>query len=186
MSYVGPNHQAYDMRQYYDFVDLRGKAKSGYGYPSSELSSVPDNTIAGIIYKTKDFSRFAKIVKISGFEGLLSDPQANITLFVPSDSYLNKKYSPDFFDKIDRGAAAKIVRFSTMNRMIDKKLLQSSPSSYYPTRDRSHGLFVTNNYETILQGCTRVIHWNYKVDNGLIHVVDNLLYFEDMPSVPYY
>lgn len=177
MSYIGPSNQAYDIKQYYDLGDLRSKKGKQF--------CVEPNSISGAIYENKDLTIFSNILKISGMEGLLSDPQANVTIFVPSDTHLKQKFSLLFFKNMDRGTARKIIIFSMLNRVIDKKLLQSSLTSYYPTKDRSHNLYVTNYCETVLQGCTRVIHWNYKVDNGMIHIVDNLLYFDDLPSVSY-
>lgn len=176
MSYIGPNHQMYDIRQYQYIRDLCGPKKD-------TLSAIPDNSLSGVLKSTPDFSKFAQIVEKSGLSGILSSYQANATLFVPSDKYL-ECYDQVFFDQMDRGTALKIVMYSMMNRVIDKKLLQSSPTSSYPTKDRSHNLFVSNKFDTLLNGRVRVIHWNYKVDNGMIHVVDGLLFYEDIPSVP--
>ena len=44
------------------------------------------------------------------------------------------------------------------------------------TKLRTNRMYITTVDDvTQLPGCTSVIHWNYKVGNGLIHVVDNLL-----------
>lgn len=178
MSYIGPNHQMYDIRQYYDMGDIR-KTKPSTGVTQE------DNSITGVIRKTPDFSIFSHILRTSGMEDKLAGIQADITIFVPSDDFLRKKYSPEYFSKIDRGDALKIILFSTMDRVLNKKILQSSPTSFYPTRDRSHDMFISNSkYETIIQSYAKVIHWNYKVDNGIIHVIDDLLYFSDIPGVP--
>ena len=130
----------------------------------------------GVIQKTPDFSIFAHILKLSGMEEKLASGNANVTIFVPSNQFLVQKYTKEYFEKLDRGDALNIILFSTMNRILNKKILQSSPTSLYPTKYRSHYMPVFNGeYDTFLQTHTKVIHWNYKVDNGIIHVVDDLL-----------
>ena len=63
-----------------------------------------------------------------------------------------------------------------MNRKIDKSLLQSSPVSVFPTIDRSNSMYVnTVSGITQIGRCTTVIHWNHPANNGIIHVIDNLL-----------
>jgi uncharacterized surface protein with fasciclin (FAS1) repeats len=174
MSYIGPNHEMYDMRQYYNIgIDLRASKQSA--------SLEPDNTLNGVIQNKAEFSKFGKIITTAGLEGILSSSQANFTIFVPTDESL-KDYPLEFFTQMDRGTAYRILMFSMMERVIDKELLQSSRTSYFPTRDRSHNLYVDNTAETILENRFKIIHWNHKVDNGMIHVVDGLLYFPDIPN----
>ncbi len=165
---INPGVQAYDMRQMYDFVDWRSKQKPKL--------YVPPNTLMGIIKNNPDFTIFTNIVKKAKYEGKLSDQQSDFTLFVPSDAYLRKKYSNKFLSSIDDGLARQIMSFSMMNRKLDKQLLQSSPVSTFPTLDRSNSMLIhTVSDKTQLPNFTGVVHWNQPADNGIIHVIDNLL-----------
>ena len=165
---IGPYTQAYDMRQMYDFVDLRKKKEKKCPFN--------DNTLMGIIGNHSDFTIFAKIVEKARYSGKLSELQADYTIFVPSDNELRKKYSQQFIDNIDDGLARQILAFSMMKRKLDKNLLQSSPVSILPTMDRSNLMHInTVNGITKLPNCTTVIHWNHQADNGIVHVIDNLL-----------
>ena len=63
-----------------------------------------------------------------------------------------------------------------MNRKIDQYLLQSSPVSIFNTLDSSNLLHIrTVDNITKLQNNTTVIHFNHPAENGILHVVDNLL-----------
>lgn len=165
---VGPYKEFYDMKHMYDFVDLRPTKPVSYSFNK--------NSLTGIIMNHPDFTIFSKIIQKAQFESKLSQKQADYTIFVPSDTELQKKYSEEFLENIDIGTSRQILSFSTMNKKIDRYLLQSSPVSIFPTLDRTNSLNVsTENNVTKLQKCTTVIHWNHPADNGLIHVIDNLL-----------
>jgi len=62
-----------------------------------------------------------------------------------------------------------------MNRILDKNLLQSSPTSLYPAIDRSLITISTVSDITMLENGITVIHWNQPATNGIIHVIDNIL-----------
>lgn len=165
---VGPYKEFYDMKHMYDLVDLRPTKPVSY--------SLDKNSLFGIIMNHPDFTIFSKIVQKAQAEGKLSQNQTEYTLFAPSDTELQKKYSKEFLDNIDIGLARQILSFSTMNRQIDKYLLQSSPKSIFPTLNRTSSLNIrTIDGVTKLQNHTTVIHWNHPAENGLIHVIDNLL-----------
>ena len=172
---IGPYTQAYDMRQMYDLVDLNPTCISRQKFP--------DNTLMGELDKNPDFSIFAEIVKKARYDIKLSEKQANFTLFVPSDNSLKQKYSKKALDSIDEGLARQILAFSLMKRKLDQNLLQASPTSLYPTLDRSSLMQITTvNGVSLIQKKVKVIHWNHLADNGLIHVVDDLLIPSTSPN----
>ena len=164
---INPGVQAYDFRHMYNFVDIRKEKTVCYDN---------NTTLMGIIKNNKDFSIFEKIVNKAGYELKLADKQSDYTVFVPSDEKLRMRYNQKYLDNIDKGFAKHIVSFSIMNRIIDKNLLQSSPVSIFPTIDRSNYIHIkTISDITYLTDDTKVIHFNQKADNGIIHVIDNLL-----------
>jgi uncharacterized surface protein with fasciclin (FAS1) repeats len=162
---INPASQIYDMKHMYDFTDHRSIKKCSY----------PEDSLMGIINSTSDFSIFAGIVKKARYDIKLSATQADYTIFVPSNFYLKQKYTDEYLNNIDEGFAIKIVNFSMMDRKIEQNVLQSSPSSTFPTINRSRIVIKTKNCVTLLQNSFKVIHWNYLASNGLIHVIDGLL-----------
>jgi hypothetical protein len=175
---IGPYNQAYDMQQFYSVPDLRGKDKP--------LAYAKDS-LMDIINTHPDFTLFSKIVRIARYDITLGGIQANFTIFVPSDSYLKSKYRPEFFDKMDVGLAKEICTYSSMNRVIDKRLLTASPSSYFPTVNRSNALNITTIRGVSMIGvpnCSssslgpkgvEIIHFDQPATNGLIHVTSDIL-----------
>jgi uncharacterized surface protein with fasciclin (FAS1) repeats len=164
----------YDMRHQWDFVDLRNELYS----TSMPVGNVCKNTIAGMLINTPDLSIFAKIVERARMMDYLNDAfdVQKHTMFVPSDQYLLKLHPKDYFNSIDIGVARSLVTFALMKGTITKRYFKGGPSSQFVTMNPVHKLFVTNiSDDTILSKNTRVIHWNHMVDNGVIHVTDNLL-----------
>ena len=163
---INPATQSYDFRHMYDFSDIRSK-------PTKVV--YPPNSLMDVIDSNEDFSIFCKIVKKTKYDIKLSSKQANFTLFVPSDFHLKQKYSPKFLNNIDVGLAHQILNFSMMNRILDKNLLQSSPTSLYPVINRSLITISTVSDITMLENGIKVIHWNQPASNGIIHVIDDIL-----------
>lgn len=164
---IGP-YQSY----MYNVADFRKKNQKNISY----LPANTKNTLMGVIENTPDFSIFASIVKKSRFAGKLSDKQSDYTIFVPSDEELKKKYNENVLNNIDDGLAKQIISFSMMNRKIDKQLLQSSQIAIFPTIDRTNSMHLhTINEITYLPNNTTIIHFNQPADNGIIHVIDNIL-----------
>jgi uncharacterized surface protein with fasciclin (FAS1) repeats len=136
---------------------------------------VNKNTVYGYIYNNPQFSKFRKIVEHATMRGQLNDDQFHCTLFVPSDE--NLKHIPhEWFDKMDNGLAKQILAASTLNRKIDKDLVTSSPVSYYTTKNPRARMYITNiSGKTRINECASVVGWNINMDNGMIHLVDNII-----------
>lgn len=167
MTSIGPYTESCDMKQMFSFSDYR-KPKPPTCYPK--------NSIMDIISRHPDLTLYSQIIKKANMDSTLSDSQANFTVFIASDTELKKKYTKEFFDKMDKGTAHQIMRTSMMNRQIDKYLIQSSPSSMLPTMDRSNTLYVnTVDGITYLPNGISFIHWNQPATNGLIHIIDDII-----------
>ena len=152
----------------FDFEDLQG--------PCLPKLKVAEDSIMGIIQRNPDFSEFHKVVKLARMEGRLGDPQFNSTIFIPSDKYLRHLYGQCFLDNMDDGTASQVVKFSTLDKVLDRALLQSSPSSWFITQNKISRLYVSNmNGHTVLNQCVNVVHFDMQASNGLIHVVDDFL-----------
>lgn len=170
---VYPNSQPYDLKHMYDMGDLRSSKK-----PKLD---VPDNSTMGYINSSDHFSLFRKIVNKSRMSGKLGDKQFQSTLFAAPDSELEKRYPPEFFDNMDIGLAHNIISYSTMDRKMDKKILTASPIANFNTKNNYNKLCITNiSGRTKLDSKVNIIHFNHPTDNGLVHIVDDLLYPQTM------
>lgn len=174
---IGPYTQSTDMKQMYNFADLN----------CLNLNSVCDNnTIMDIISKHPDLTIFNKIIEKAQYTDKLYDLDYDFTIFVPSDTELEQKYTKEFIYNIDKGFAIQILNISLMKRSLDKSILQTSQTSILPTLDRSNSIYIKtiddktslslsgniyNNYSII----PNVISWNHIASNGIIHITDNLL-----------
>jgi uncharacterized surface protein with fasciclin (FAS1) repeats len=145
------------------------------------------NSLMGIISKNPDFSKFKYIVELGKLEGILNDPQADFTLFIPSDRALRSLGSlgslgsngDDVFVNMDYATARHIVKGSMLDRKIPKELIQDSPASYFITKDPPNRLFVRNiSGRTYIGNEINVIHFDIQASNGIIHVVDKMIWTE--------
>ena len=66
-----------------------------------------------------------------------------------------------------------------LDRKIPSELLEDSPASYFMTKDPPNRLFVSNiSGRTYINNNVNVIHKDMMFANGIIHVVDALLWPE--------
>ena len=183
---LGPYTESYEFRHMYVEPE-----KCKRNNVNSKKSSVYyGNSIMGFIDQSIDnkgekaFSKFAALIKTANMEDQLSEMQANVTMFITPDEYL--KFPIEFFINMDIGLARKIVNFSTLNRKIDFLLLSSSPHQQFITRYPANKLnTVTINNSTTIHGCTKILKSDINLNNGMIHVVNNLLVPDSMASYVY-
>jgi uncharacterized surface protein with fasciclin (FAS1) repeats len=152
----------------FDQGDLRG--------PLPHKETCP-TTLSGIIARHPDFTHFNYLIKLANLEALLNEPEANLTLFVPSDMMLNKVVDPAVFLNMDLATARHVIFGSALQRKITSAVLEDSPASWMNTRDPVNRLFVTTVHgRTKINNSINVIHKDMQASNGLIHVVDNLIF----------
>jgi uncharacterized surface protein with fasciclin (FAS1) repeats len=130
-------NQGYDLRHEYSFRDWMG--------PRPEADAKP-NTLYFILKHNKDFSRFLYMVERAEMGGMFDSFESDFTLFVPSNAYLEGKYSEEYFTNMDRYTAIQIVRYH-------KNL----------------------NDQLILNECIKVVRPDVPVKGGLIHIIDGIL-----------
>ena len=132
-----------------------------------------DNSIMGILERNPDFSKFRYLVKLSKLQAQYNDPQANFTVFVPSDKTI-APLQDNWIVNTDLGYAVNIVRTSTVDRIISEDILQQSPAFYLLTKNMPNRLFITN-----ISGKTKIndacVLGYIGCSNGLIVVVDKLV-----------
>lgn len=155
----------FDMTHMYNMRDSRGcLPKKAYC----------ENSIMGIIEKNPDFSKFRYLIKLAKLDGSLNDPQANVTVFVPSDKAI-APLGDSWCVNADLGWAFNLVRTSTVNRRITLELLAQSPAFYLLTRNDPNRLFLSNiSGKTLINNDVCVLA-EIPCTNGSIIVVDKLI-----------
>jgi len=164
---MAPNSTPFDMSHMYNFQDLRGP---------TPVMKVDSNSILGYIRNSENFKLYDKIITLARMEGRFNDIQSNSTVFIVPDNILKKKYRKSYFDNMDDGMATQIMNYSTLNRKIDKFLLTSSPISEFETRNSAFRLCIRNiSNVSMINNKTKIIHFNQEANNGIIHMVDDIL-----------
>lgn len=164
--YNAPNSSSYMNSHMYEIQDLRTINNKP---PVYNKGSIMD-----IIATNSDFKNFYYIMRMSKLDYIYNDIQANFTLFVASDAQL-KDYE-NYITTIDQNTAVKIIKTSSLRKIIVSELLEDSPISYYNTLNTSAKLRVTSTLEgNIYINDKKVIQKDIKATNGIIQVIDGLL-----------
>ena len=169
---MGPYNQITDFTHMWDRID--SKPSITYQKPDRPFN----NSIYSKINNDKDFTIFLYIVKIAEMDNFLYNLNYKYTVIVPSDRYLKlKKISENFLLNMDKSTAIQICNYCIIKDEIDSNLLQSSPIFYINTYNKISSLLISNNIdkETFVNRNNKIINFNIKCSNGLIHVTDGLL-----------
>jgi len=167
MTASGPYTESLDIRQMFQMGDLRG--------PLPQLASC-SKSLTGIIENHPDFTKFKYILSLADLGGIYDDIQADFTLFVPSDAAI-AGLPEGVLTNMDMSTARHIVRSSTLRRRLSGDILEQSPASWFTTLDPPNRLWITNiSGQTYVNNDVKVIHKDMTANNGLIHVVDALLW----------
>lgn len=167
---IGPYSQSYNFTHMYDFGDLRSCKQS------KSKSEYCPHSLMGIINSHPEFQKFNHMVIIAKLDHILNEPQANFTLFVPSDTSIDG-LGNEIFLNMDDGTARHIVMSSMLDYKIPSEILESSPASYFITKDPPNRLFIGNiSGKTFINDDINVIHKNILASNGIIHVIDKLIW----------
>jgi hypothetical protein len=166
MAGITPNCASHNMTHMYDFHDLRSTQKKIIYSPRS---------IMGIINNNPNFSRFNYMLKLAKLDSIYNDIQANFTLFVTDDKSLSH-ISEAVFTNMDVLLARHIIQKSTLKNKITAELLKGSPVSYFSTMNRAEKLYITNvDNQTYINSSIKIIDTDLEANNGIIHIVNNLI-----------
>lgn len=168
MTSSGPYSESLNYTHMFDFTDIRGQ------YPTKTYNS---GSIMSFVNNNIDMTFFRYLIKLAGLDTFLDDPQANLTIFIPSDVILRSKgINETNILNIQRDLARTIVNSSIMTRQISRLLLQNSPASYFNTIDGVNRMFITNIDDNVcINDYIYVIGFDIECNNGIIHIVDTLI-----------
>lgn len=162
-----PNTQSYLYNHMSSFID--------YCTDKDPEMCINKGSIYDFINSNPKFSKFRKIVDIANRMGFLNEEQAVCTVFIPSNDYL-EHIPENYFDTMDRGLAQDILSASIIPKKLASDLLTSSPVCYLYTKNPKMRMYVTNiNNRTTLNNCAVVVQYDIWCNNGIIHLVDNLI-----------
>ena len=146
-----------------------------YHRTTVQKSQIDLDSLFGRISSNNDFNRFKHIIELAHMQFKLNDPQSNFTIFVPSDIELNKRYSDEYFDQMDTGLANTIIKCSTLNNEIESSILKH-PLKYFTTLKQAQRILIrTTDDVSIINEDIKILKFNIICNNGIIHVVDNLI-----------
>ena len=129
----------------------------------------------------KEFGIFKFLVEQAELEYRFNEVELDITVFIPRDETILKKYNQNMFQNMDKHQALRMINYNSLQRKINMKELTSSESMKINTRIRGH-LIYTNNpsgERLFLIGEKNnpvvVIRGDIIVNNAVVHITDNFL-----------
>lgn len=165
-----PNTQSYLYNHMSFFTDYEKEEKP--------LCCLNKNTIYEWLSCNSDMKKFKKLVDKANLRGTLNDIQANSTLFVVPDKFLN--LDDRYIETIDEGSARELIFSLLILRPLGKDLLTSSPVCYFSTKNPRMRMYITNiNNITVVNECARVIDFDKWCHNGIIHILNNIVFPSD-------
>ncbi len=166
MAYLSPITPGLDLTYTYSPIMPQG---------NTGVLQVNPGTLWDYLNQETDFSIFRHIVATARMEGILNDPSASFTLFLPSDKSLLEKYAMDVFRNIDQSTAEHIVKYSSLPREVPFKNISSSSCLRLNTKIRGQDLYSKTTEEgTVLNGKAKIIRPDYIVNNAILHITDDL------------
>lgn len=169
MTAIGPYSQSTNYTHMFDFNDLHGNL------PKKKYNK---DSISDIINRTPRFSFFNQILKTSLYDNIYDDPQANFTIFIVSNDTLKNNVNT-IFSELDILTARYIIKGSTLERKIPVEILKTSPAAYYTTGTKHSRLLITNDNKNVyIDNNATIVESNIIASNGIIHVIDKLIYPE--------
>jgi uncharacterized surface protein with fasciclin (FAS1) repeats len=168
MAYFAPVIPALDLTYTYTRVVPRGNS-----------GGVPINpgSLWDYLNESPKHKIFRHLVSIAQLSEIFNDQQAEVTVFVPDDELLLKKFPRNVFINMEKHQARRMIEYNTLPRLINMKELLSSGSMKLNTRIRGQVIYtqVKGSHENptlFLNMTSRVVRPNLIVGNALIHVTD--------------
>lgn len=154
-------------------------------------------TIWKIISK---YDSFRELVRIARMEDILDDPQANMTIFIPTDlmfprttlkACIGRRIEDKDILAIDFETARKMVNSVIIPGVLSTTMMIQSAFTRYNTRDAINTLTTTTlssvqfepqtynkpPFGLILNGKARVLIPDILASNGMVHTIDKYPYF---------
>lgn len=168
MSAIGPYSQSYDMKHMYNISDFRYKN-------NNPPVCYNNGSITDWIMKNPSTKLFANILQRSLLANIYDDNQANFTLFIAKDEYIRMYESQ--ITHFDILTSKNIINMYTLPNRFPLEIFRRSKIGIYPSRKYPYSMLIeTNNKNNIIiDKSIEVIEGDIICNNGIIHIIDNLI-----------
>lgn len=155
----------------YEFLDNKFTYPESVFKPNPEIKKYPENSV--MWYIEKFHPKYAMIVKKAKLDWQMADPQFRGTVFLP----LEKSLNDDNILNMDINTARKIVKYHFMVGIFPKDVLYTSKYQQLQSTIKGHYIwaYITDKNVLVLNNTTPVIFFDIKLNNGIIHIIPNLL-----------
>lgn len=168
MTSSGPYTQSLNFTHMIDMPDLNGNIKS-FITPNSLLEIISD--------EKNGFTIYSFLVEKSGLKDLFNQKNFNNTIFIPNDESIKRKNLENVLLNADQSFSRNIILSTMLNNKITIDLLMISEMCKFMTKNPPNNLNIKYINNTItINDTAKVIESNIEADNGLIHVVDNVIF----------
>jgi hypothetical protein len=157
-----------DLIQSYDLADLKR-------YPPPKPIYNP-NSVMGFLNSNENFKIFSYLLKISNTDVIADQKEFMSTLFIADDETLKTQLGEEFFMKLDRNSALKLLNLHILPRVVGKNTMLGRRVAILDTKNSTSQISMMNNKGQIslisLNKKFNIISEEIRKDNGIIYVLD--------------
>jgi uncharacterized surface protein with fasciclin (FAS1) repeats len=163
--------------------NLRKTVLVGFFF-ASFLSNAQTNVYDDIIAVSADHTSLAAAITTAGLESALQDASATLTVFAPdNDAFddLAAEFGTDIAGLLALPNLADILLYHVLPEVVlEETLLPASINSMYGTLVPEAPMYIQSNGLTItINGASSLILTDLVADNGVVHVVDAVVFDPD-------
>jgi hypothetical protein len=159
-----------DLIQAYDLKDIRR-------YPPKEYKS-DSNSVMGLLEK-EDYKIFRHIAKTAQMNGIMDDPQFNLTLLLPKDNDIKRQgIDMNFIMDLDRDSSRMILNYHILKIKMNLKSLDTRRICKLDTRrpQSEISLIKEKNGSIKLNNSVYISGEEITCNNGIVIPINGLLY----------
>merc|ERR1711935_693037 len=150
--------------------------KDGWKLEDGECDlSPPPNTILGIIKNSPNHTKLTQSAIYAGVTGVLSDVEAELTLFAPTDSAFlaMEEYLGGFITSFDATLVGQALTYHVLSGKVMAEDVSSGP---IPTLAKEALRAQVSADGVMLNAVANVTVVDIVADNGVVHVIDAVLF----------
>lgn len=155
----------------YEFLDNKFTYPETVFRPNPIIKSYNENSV--MWYINTFHPKFAMIIKKSRLDWHMADIQFRGTIFLP----LERSIDENAILNMDINTARKIVKYHFMTGLYPKDVLFTSTFQQLQTTIKGYSIqaYISDKGFMILNNNTPIIHYDIQLNNGIIHIIPNLL-----------
>lgn len=181
----------------FEMIQSQNRVQNTYYFGEGQQQPKVPPTLFQIISK---YDSFRELVRIARMEDIFNDPQANFTIFAPSDlMFPRTTLKACIGDKIEEKEvlainfelARTMVNSVILPTILSTTMMMQSTYTVYKTRDKINTLTVTTPhcvqfepqtynkppFGIVLNGKSRIVVPDIIASNGIVHTIDKFPYY---------